>query len=245
MKTSIFDTRDKMGAGAADWVSGIIENKLKTQEKVRVIFAAAPSQNEFLFQLAGKKNIDWSRIEAFHMDEYHTLPKGHPELFSGFLSRNLFDKVPLGRIEFIEPGVTNVAEECLRYAALLNEHPVDICCLGIGENGHLAFNDPPVADFNDPVDVKEVELDFDCRVQQVNDAGFAHIDEVPKKALTLTIPALLRSQYLSVVVPGSRKALAVRNTFNNEISTACPATILRRHPDTHIFLDNLSASMLG
>ncbi|MEO0331852.1 MAG: glucosamine-6-phosphate deaminase, partial [Bacteroidota bacterium] len=210
------------------------------QDELRMIFAAAPSQNEMLEYLAQSDQINWSRITAFHMDEYIGLPVDAPQRFANFLKEKLFDRVTLRAVHLIE-GNDNPTQECQRYADLLVEKPIDIVCLGIGENGHIAFNDPPVADFEDPQMVKVVDLDARCRQQQVNDGCFASLDTVPTQAITLTIPMLMSGKYLYCVVPGSTKREAVDNTLNGPISTDCPASILRTHQDCQLYLDTESA----
>lgn len=234
----VYESRRQMGAAACRDVAARMRELLASQERVRMIFAAAPSQNEFLEELSKTEGIDWSRVTAFHMDEYLGLPEEAPQRFGRFLSRGLFDLVRPGRVEMIHSA--NGEKECARYAALLNEAPIDIVCLGIGENGHIAFNDPPVADFDDPQTVKAVELEEPCRIQQVNDGCFAALEEVPTHALTLTIPALLSASRLYCIVPGPTKREAVRRTLTEPVSTACPATVLRRHPACILYADQNS-----
>jgi len=178
------------------------------------------------------------------MDEYIGLPAGALQLFSVYLDNHLFSKVRFKAVHRIDPAPLGPAGECRRYARLLKEAPVDIVCMGIGENGHIAFNDPPVADFKDPEPVKVVRLDQKCRQQQVNDGAFPAIQFVPEKAISLTVPTLMSARYLSVVVPGPRKAEAVRSALHDEVSTRCPATILRTHRNVALFLDTESASQL-
>jgi len=239
-------TSDRMELGklAAKNVSKLVQSLLEIQGEIRMIFAAAPSQNEFLSKLIKYNNIDWSRVTAFHMDEYIGLPSESNQLFSKYLADNIFSKVNLKKVHIINSQATNILEECERYETLIKEAPIDIVCMGIGENGHIAFNDPPVANFNDKKLVKVVELDDVCRQQQVNDGCFKHIDDVPKAAITLTIPELMSGKHLSVTVPGKRKAKAVKDTLYGEISTDCPASILRTHPNSILYLDNDSASLL-
>lgn len=244
LAVQIFDSRAAMGKAAADKVAAVINKKLDKKDEVRMIFAAAPSQNEFLASLI-QKNIDWSRVVGFHMDEYVGLKAGAPELFGTYLREHIFERVNFKRVHFFNPIYSDLEEECRRYEMLLKEKEIDIVCLGIGENGHLAFNDPPVADFNDPKFVKVVELDEKCRQQQVNDGCFPKFEDVPTHALTLTIPALLSADFKSVVVPGSSKAEAVKKTLYDEISTDCPTTILRKEMNTILYLDKESASKLN
>lgn len=208
-----------------------------------MVFAAAPSQNEFLKSLTQEK-IDWQRITAFHMDEYLGLESCAPQQFGNFLKARLFDVVQFGSVYYIDSGASDTRAECRRYAELLLKEPIDIVCMGIGENGHIAFNDPPVADFKDPEVVKVVELDEVCRQQQVNDGCFTSIDEVPAQAITLTIPVLMSAHFLSVVVPGKTKADAVEKTMRGPISEQCPASIIRTHADAVVFLDKDSAKKI-
>lgn len=236
LEYKVYGSRRDMGEAACRDAAKKLKELLAAQERVRMVFAAAPSQNEFLEALTGTEGIDWSRVEAFHMDEYIGLPEEAPQRFGRFLSDRLFGKVRPGRVELIDSS--NGAEaECARYGAMLREAPIDIVCLGIGENGHIAFNDPPVADFADPEWVKPVELEEACRIQQVNDGCFAQLEEVPTHALTLTIPALMSGAHLFCIVPGPTKREAVQRTLEGEISVACPASVLRRHADCILYTD--------
>ncbi len=236
----VYANRQAMGTAAAREVAATMRDLLATQGRVRMIFAAAPSQNGFLAALSDAPALDWSRVTAFHMDEYLGLPMEAPQHFGTFLRAHLFDRVHPGIVHLID-SANETAAECARYGALLHEAPIDIVCLGIGENGHIAFNDPPVADFDDPEAIKPVELDLMCKQQQVNDGCFATIGDVPSHALTLTIPMLLSGAYLSCVVPGPAKRQAIHDTLRGPITTACPASILRRHPACVLYLDRDSA----
>ncbi|GHT44352.1 glucosamine-6-phosphate deaminase [Bacteroidia bacterium] len=238
----IFTATEAMAHEAANDVSARIHEVLKEKEFINIIFAAAPSQTGFLYALAAC-DIEWERVNAFHMDEYIKLPKEAPQGFGNFLRRCLFDLVPLHQVFYLN-GLGDVDEECMRYSALLSKYPVDIVCLGIGENGHIAFNDPHVADFKDPLSVKVVRLDEICRQQQVNDHCFDRIEDVPRLALTLTIPTLLSVPYLHCVVPFRSKAQAVYNTLNGEISENCPASVLRTKENAILYLDQESSSLL-
>jgi len=232
-----------MGESAATAVSAKINALLKVQPEVNIIFAAAPSQNEFLAAFI-TRDIEWHRINAFHMDEYIGLHPDAPQAFGNFLKDRIFSKTLFKSVNYLNSNAADIDEECARYQNLLTQYPPDIVCLGIGENGHLAFNDPPVADFNDPKLVKQVQLDLACRQQQVNDGCFQSLEEVPTHALTLTIPALLSAAYLSVVVPGPAKAQAVYNTLNAAINELNPATILRTHKNTVLYLDKASRALI-
>ena len=212
---------------------------IASRGKASVLFAAAPSQNEFLAALAGKPEIDWTRVTAFQLDEYVGLPVDAPPSFGNFLRRSILDAVNPGRVELMgaTSSLADAERRCTEYAELLASDPPDVVFLGIGENGHLAFNDPPVADFDDPKAVKVVELDRPCRQQQVNDGCFATFDDVPTHAITLTIPTLLSGGRLICVVPGPAKRAAVAATLRGPISTDCPASILRTAANCTLYLD--------
>ena len=244
LNVNIYEDRKAMGKAAADSVAHQIKKIQKEQEEIRMILGSAPSQDEFFDELVKIKEIEWNKIIAFHMDEYIGLNRNAEQLFSKYLVDRVFSKVPIKKAYLIEP-FEDPEKEIKRYETLLREKPIDIVCLGIGENGHIAFNDPPVADFNDPHFVKIVELDDMSRNQQVNDGCFPAFDDVPKRAVTLTVPALLSGKYLSTVVPGIRKADAVGKTLNGDISTSCPASILRNHNNVFLYLDKDSASEVG
>ena len=235
LRVKISDTRAEMGCGAADDIAEAIREVLSRKEVCNMIFAAAPSQNEMLAALAAQPDIEWERVNAFHMDEY-----------IGLAREALFDKVPFRSVNCLDgaAATADAAAACARNTALLCREPVDITCMGIGENGHIAFNDPPVADFDDPELVKPVALDEICRSQQVHDGCFASLDKVPTHALTLTVPALMNAARVFCVAPAAAKANAVRDTMLGDISTACPASILRRHKAATLYLDQDSASLL-
>ncbi|MEK0312410.1 glucosamine-6-phosphate deaminase [Cohnella sp. 56] len=236
LRTQVYADRRQLGQAACrDFVV-----KLKPLQAAgrgaRIVFAAAPSQDEFLEALAAEPGIDWSLVTAFHMDEYIGLPARASQRFAHYLNERLFDKVKPGRVHLMKPD-DDAEKEALRYEGLLREAPIDIVCLGIGENGHLAFNDPPVADFDDPRWVKPVELDADCRAQQVNDGCFDALERVPTHALTMTIPALMSAMHLVCIVPGLRKREAVMRTIHGTVEEACPATAMRRHPSCTLYAD--------
>lgn len=244
LRTKVYSNRTAMGIAAAGDVVKKMTELFTTHAYVNIIFAAAPSQNEFLAALV-ESSIDWSRVRAFHMDEYIGLSDEAPQLFGNFLQSKIFGKLPFKAIYYLKSNINASQEECGRYAALLKEYPVDIVCMGIGENGHIAFNDPPVANFKDLQLVKMVELDQSCRQQQVNDGCFTIIDEVPKNAITLTIPALMAAKYIYCIVPGPTKSMAVYNTLNQGIIEQYPSTILRTHGNATLYLDELSSAKLS
>ncbi len=244
LKVKIFPDRAALGEAAAQAVAGKMRQILKAEESLLIIFASAPSQIEFLDKLSQSQGIAWDRTTAFHLDEYIGLPEDASQNFGHFLRVKLFEKVHPGHVHYLNGMAEDPEAECKRYAALLREHPLDIACIGIGENGHLAFNDPPVADFRDPRLVKVVDLDPVSRRQQVNDGCFDDLEKVPRKAMTVTIPAIFSSKSIFCMVPGPTKADAVRKTLEDPSSPACPATILRKHRDATLFLDNDSAKWI-
>ncbi len=232
----VFQTSKLAGYEAGKDIENKIVELQKEKEYIRIIFAAAPSQDYMLKYLRNSQKIDWSRVVAFNMDEYIGLDSQSPALFSSFLNERLFTKVPFKEVNLIDPS-RGVEEEIERISSLIDVEPIDIVCLGIGQNGHLAFNDPPVADFNDPAVVKEVELDYSCKEQQVIDGCFSRIEDVPKTAITLTIPTLLSAKYLFCVVLGTHKSRAVEQTLKGKLSTEWPSTILRNHHGCIFYFD--------
>lgn len=241
----VYPNRLLMGQEAAHDVAEQIIELSKVKSELNIIFAAAPSQNEFLKTLITIPYIEWNKINAYHMDEYIGLDSAAPQAFGNFLRKHIFDKVPFKNIYYINGSTTNKEEECLRYAKLLSDISIDIVCLGIGENGHIAFNDPHVADFNDPYKVKIVDLDTKCRMQQVNDGCFESINMVPKHAYTITLPTIMLADHLFCIVPGKTKEIAVRDTIYSPIKETCPATILRKHRNSYLYLDKDSAASLN
>lgn len=244
LSVNIYDTRKNMGAAAAADIAACIKELLGRKSEIYMIFAAAPSQNEMLEALIADKEIEWNRVHALHMDEYVNLSSDAPQGFGNFLRRAIFDRVPFASVNLIGTDTDSEAT-CRRYDALLAANKVDIVCMGIGENGHIAFNDPHVADFNDPCRIKKVDLDQKCRQQQVNDGCFQTIDQVPTHALTLTIPTLYNVENIFCVVPAATKAEAVKNTVNGPVSEICPASILRTHDNAVLYTDSDSASLLN
>ena len=241
----VYESRPKMGQAAASVIAAEIRRAIQERGKAVVIFASAPSQNEFLASLAEAPDIDWSRVTAFHLDEYLGMNDRAPQSFRRFLIDRLVNKVPLGQFHGLRGDAPDDTAEAKRYAELLAQNPPDFAVLGIGENGHLAFIDPPFCDFNDPEAVKVVQLDEVCRNQQVNDGAFASLDEVPHDALSLTIPTLMARPKLFAIAPGPAKRHAIKNTVDGPIRTGCPASILRTHPDAHLFIDVVSAEYLN
>jgi len=241
LQVHIFDTRAELGASAAADAAARIRRAIARRGEANVVFAAAPSQNELLAGLL-REDVDWTRVRAFHQDEYIGIGADEPAGFGNFLNRTIFDKVPFMEKFYLLCPTSQAKKMCAEYAALLEKYPPDLILLGIGENGHLAFNDPAVADFEDPEVVKIVDLDDVCRQQQVNDGCFARLDDVPRQALTMTMSCLLSVPEAICVVPGSRKANAVRGALLGPIDEACPASALRRHPSAALYLDRDSAA---
>ncbi len=232
----VLNNREDLGKLSGNMAAEKIKAVMKQKGKVRMIFAAAPSQNEFLDTLAEVQGIDWNNVTVFHMDEYLGLKQDSPQLFSRYVSERLFDKVKPGTVHLICPNGDS-EKECQRYEELLLEEPIDIVCMGIGENGHIAFNDPPAADFFEYHRVKKVKLDDVCRQQQVHDGCFGHMEDVPTHALSLTVPTLLSADSIFCMVPGKTKQNAVSRTLHNNISTEVPSTVLRIHKNCTMFLD--------
>ncbi len=226
-----------MGVAAAQRVAERIRDIGDQQALVSVVFATGASQLDTLRALTRIPNVPWNRVIGFHMDEYLGISDQHPASFRRYLREELVQRLPLREFHEIDGNARDPEEFCRLYANLLHAHAPQLCLLGIGENGHLAFNDPPEADFNDPNDAKIVTLDRECRQQQVNEGWFASLAEVPTQAITLTIPALLRIPELIASVPGERKRAIVQRTLTDEISTSCPATILRTHPNARLYVD--------
>ncbi|WP_297201381.1 6-phosphogluconolactonase [uncultured Pluralibacter sp.] len=228
--------RQTMGERAARDIADTIRARLSQQPEVRMIFAAAPSQAETLATLRQMSDIDWSRVTAFHMDEYLGLTPSASQRFGQWLTQHIFGHLHFKAVNLLTPEEGSQA--CIeRYTQLLNEAPIDIAVMGIGVNGHLAFNDPPVADFGDTCVVKVVELDNTCRQQQVDDQCFSALNEVPTSALTLTIPCLLSAAEIFCVVPGAAKREAVYQTLHGPISTRWPSSVLRTHAACSLYLD--------
>lgn len=238
----VYNTDAEMGGAAAEFVSRQLQTIIKEKGGANLILATGTSQFSFLNAFKNIPTVDWSRITVFHLDEYTVIDSSHPASFRRYLRERILDEVQPKKVYYLNGDAADLDLEIERYERLLKQHPTDLACIGIGENGHVAFNDPPVADFNDPYLVKIVELDTKCRLQQVNEGWFKNMDEVPARALSLTIPAIMRSGIISCVVPDQRKAEAVSHTLNGPVSTDCPASILRTHSRAILFLDRPAAS---
>ena len=240
LRVCIYETRKECGAAAGREIAACMRKLLAEKKEISMIFAAAPSQDETLEALIAEKDLDWGRVNAYHMDEYVGLPADASQGFGNYLCRHLFDRVAFKSVHLIGTD----SDAAARYAADISRQPIDIVVLGIGENGHIAFNDPGVADFADTETLKKVQLDETCRLQQVHDGCFAALEEVPQYALTLTIPTLFHAAHLFCTVPSATKAGAVYQTVHHPIDAAVPATVMRLHAHAVLYCDRESGGKL-
>lgn len=245
MKVEIYPSSRAAGLAAARAIALEMAKLEKVKDFIGMIFATGASQLDTLDALTSMKELPWNKVHGVHLDEYVGISLGHPASFRRYLRERLTNKVSMKEFFEIDGNAADPQQACISYAEKVRSVDPQICLLGIGENGHLAFNDPAVADFTDPQDVKVVHLDEVCRQQQAAEGWFESVDEVAADAITLTIPIVLRVPKLIVSVPGSRKAEIMRRTFWDPISTECPATILRTHPDVTVYLDADSARYLN
>lgn len=245
LELEIHPNKEAAGAAAAGAVAAELHRLDRLGKEIAVVFATGASQIDMLHSLTSISGLPWNRVQGFHLDEYVGLDENHPASFRRYLREKLTRRVPLHAFFEIDGNARDLDLFCKDYVQKLEVARPQLCLLGIGENGHLAFNDPGVADFNDPLSMKVITLDHVCREQQVAEGWFRSWSDVPERALTLTMPTMFRIPKLIVTVPGSRKAEAVRRTLQDPIATDCPATILRNHPDATIYLDVDSASKLN
>jgi glucosamine-6-phosphate deaminase len=244
MDVLTFKTPEEMGTAAAEYGAASIKTAIAEKGKANIILATGTSQFEMLKQLVAISDIDWSHVTAFHLDEYIGIPETHPASFRKYLQERFVANVPALKVFYaVEGDRENPTEECHRLNEIIQRYPVDAAFVGIGENGHLAFNDPP-ADFETKEPFIIVELDEACRQQQLGEGWFASLAEVPRGAISMSIKQILKSRRLIVTVPDKRKAEAVKCTVEGEISTLCPASILQTHSNCTLFLDTESASLL-
>ncbi len=237
LRVLVNGTSREMGAAAAHNVGEQLRFLLERQQSVRAVFAAAVSQESFLDALASEQGIDWGRVEALQLDEYVGLGTDDPRSLSSWLANRVTERFGIRHASYMQGDAGSVADECARFEAEVNARSIDLGLIGIGQNGHLAYNDPHVADFSDPRSVKVVEIDGTSRAQAVRDGAFPTLAAVPRQAFTLTMSALLRIRTLSVVVPGAHKAAAVATTLLGPISPRCPASSLRQHADATLYVD--------
>ena len=240
----VYPTKLETSQAAAREAASLLRSALAERGTARIIVGTGNSQDDMIAALVKEPDLDWSRVEVFHMDEYVGMPMEHPASFRLWLKTHLVDIVHSAQANYLAGDAPDFEQECARYADLLHTAPIDICFLGFGENGHIAFNDPGVADFNDPLAVKRVAMDERCRRQQVGEGHFPSLEAMPAEALTLTCPELLRARHLICTVPDQRKAEAVRNALTGPITEACPSSAVRTHPCAAIYLDADSAALL-
>ena len=241
----VFDTKQELGEAAAQNAASILRETIGRSGSARIIVGTGNSQNEVIASLAAQPRVDWSAVEVFHMDEYAGMKSSHRASLRRWLNTHLVDLVHPGNVHYIQGDAPDVDEECRRYAALLAAVPIDLVFFGIGENGHIAFNEPGVADFNDPVLVKRTALDDVSRRQQVGEGHFSSLDEVPREAITITCPVIAGARRLIGCVPDLRKAEAVHCAISGGLTPACPASMVFAHPSGFLYLDKDSASLLG
>lgn len=244
LEVRVFANQDELAVAAATEAGLVLRAALEASGSAAAILATGNSQLQFLEKLAGVEGIDWSRITLFHMDEYLGLSAEHSASFRRYMRERVESRLRPRKFHYVEGDALEPFKECERYTRLLHGQPINLCCLGIGENGHLAFNDPPVADFEDPLAVKLVRLDDACRQQQVGEGHFTSIQAVPQYAFTLTIPMLCSAERMICVAPEKRKAQAAKDALQGPVSAACPASILRKQSHCTLFLDRDSAELL-
>ena len=240
MEIIISETKQILGESAAQLGAELINKAILQNGKANIIVATGASQFEMLNQLI-KEDINWSLVTAFHLDEYIGISETHPASFRKYLKERFVDHVNLKEFNYVD-GSSDPYEECIRLGKLISQHPVDVAFVGIGENGHLAFNDPP-ADFETEEPYLVVSLDEACRRQQLGEGWFPTFNDVPEKAISMSVKQIMKSKAIISSVPDKRKAIAVRDTLKKEISPDCPASILRNHANTVMFLDKESASL--
>jgi glucosamine-6-phosphate deaminase len=243
MNVRVFDSKAQLGQAAADGAAVIIQNALAQRGKAFLIAATGASQFEFIEELT-KRDIDWSQLTFFHLDEYVGLPLAHPASFRRYLKERIVDRAHPGAFHFIDGEADDLEQECSRVGELISQQPIDAAFVGIGENGHLAFNDPP-ADFETHQPYLVVNLDEACRQQQVGEGWFSSIDEVPRQAISMSIQQIMKAREVICIVPDQRKAQAVRDCLKLEVSPLHPASILRKHPRATFYLDRESAALLN
>lgn len=244
LPVKVFGSRADLAEFAADEVHRYLHDTLAAQGKAAAILATGNSQIDFLQRLISRPGIDWSRVTLFHMDEYLGISGDHKASFRRYMRERVASLVKPGAFHFIEGDAPLPLDEIERYSKLLEAQPIDLCCMGIGENGHIAFNDPPVADFRDKHLVKLVKLDDECKMQQVREGHFPSLEAVNPYAFTLTIPALFKAKKIICIAPETRKAKAVKAALHGGISHACPASALRTQNQAMLLLDNDSAALL-
>jgi len=241
MEIIISETKQELGKLAAEKGAELIREAIQKNGKANIIVATGASQFEMLGELV-KEDIDWSVVTGFHLDEYIGIDVSHPASFRKYLKERFVDLIPLKEFNYVD-GSIDAEAECKRLGEIISRHPVDVAFVGIGENGHLAFNDPP-ADFETEEPYLVVNLDDDCRRQQLGEGWFPTLSDVPKQAISMSIKQIMKSEHIICSVPDARKATAVRNTLKSEVSPMVPASVMQLHQSTWLFLDKASASKL-
>lgn len=244
MKVHILKNPSELGKAAGSAAAQLIRNTINTNGATNIILATGTSQFETLIQLINETDIDWSKVTMFHLDEYIGLPISHPASFRKYLQERFSEKVPATKAAHLINGEINAFEECNRIGNLITNHPIDVALVGIGENGHLAFNDPP-ADFETEAPYIIVNLDEPCRKQQLGEGWFSSLDEVPTQAISMSIKQILKAKHIICSVPDSRKAVAVKNTLEQTVSNLYPASILQQHANCTLYLDESSSALLS
>ncbi len=245
MDRAVYKSKEEMGVAAGDTAAGAIRRAIADKNQANIILATGASQFEMLAHLTGADGIDWSKVTMFHLDEYIGLGPDHPASFRKYLRERFVEKVDsLRAAHFVNGDADDPVAECGRLGNLIRAHPIDVACVGIGENGHLAFNDPP-ADFETEEPYLVVDLDDRCRQQQFGEGWFDSFESVPSQAISMSVQQILKSRRIIVTVPDERKAEAVRNALEGPVTPRCPASILRRHDNCTIFLDEPAASLLA
>ena len=241
----IYENKEELGASAAKQAASIIRSAIQKRDEANIILATGVSQFEVLAHLVKSEELDWKKVSMFHLDEYIGLPYIHPASFRKYLKERFVDKIrTLRHVYFVNGETENPETECNRLGKIIRQHPIDIALIGIGENGHLAFNDPP-ADFETEEPYIVVNLDETCRRQQLGEGWFRSLEDVPTRAISMSIKQIMKSKNIITSVPDTRKASAVKAALEGELTNICPASILRQHPQCLILLDEASASLLS
>jgi glucosamine-6-phosphate deaminase len=244
MDIKIFNTKQQLGIAAATSGADVIRATIRKNGEANIILATGASQFEMLEHLKRIEGVEWSKVHVFHLDEYIGISKTHPASFRKYLKERFVDYIPaLASFTYIDGDASDLAQECSHINRLISDHPIDVAFVGIGENGHLAFNDPP-ADFDTQIPYLVVDLDTDCRKQQMGEGWFSSINDVPRQAISMSIQQIMKSRVIIVSVPDLRKAEAVHCAVDGQISNMCPSSILQSHKDCRLFLDLQSASLL-
>lgn len=244
-RVQVYESGETLALAAAEQAGGVLRAAIARSGRARIVVATGNSQIALVESLARLNDINWKAVDVFHMDEYIGLSETHPSSFRFWIRKRVEEILHPASVSYIAGDAENVDAEIARYSGIVMAGPIDLAMVGFGENGHIAFNDPPVADFRDPLVMKRVTLDEACRRQQAGEGHFKDTDSVPREAITMTCPALFRAQAWVCCVPEARKAEAVRNALEGPISTACPAALVREHLNTFVYLDLDSAALLS